>query len=714
MKKKRVLITGISGLLGSNVAHCLKDRYDILGLYHNRSVLITGVETRSADLRYSMHTRSIVQQFNPDVVIHCAAVANVDACEQFPELARDINVQGTANLVSILEGTHAKIIYVSTDLVYDGIKGLFKETDSTGPRNQYARTKLEGEQCVLSRPNSVVLRTNFFGWNLFEKRSLAQWVIEELNAGHSVKGFTDAIFSSIYTFDLAELIHAVIVKDIAGIYNCASSTFMSKYDFLVDVAQQAGFDPSLIKPVSILDGSLKAMRSKNLSMDVSKITKDLGVTPPSMETCIRHYIDGIAHDYARTIGIAPQKGRYYPFQDTIPYGRQCLEDDDIKAVVDVMHAGNLTQGPKIEAFERALVECTGASFCAAVNSGTSALHVACLAAGVGPGDEVITTTNTFVASANCAIYCQATPVLADIDPRTYNISLQDIESRITAKTAAVIPVHFAGQSCDMETIHTIVKKAEKKFNKKIFIIEDASHALGSLYKNKKVGDCTYSDMVIMSFHPVKHITMGEGGAILTNDQSLHRKFCYLRSHGITNYPDELIHKDEAFEVSSTARNPWYYEQQWLGYNYRITDLQCALGVTQLRKLPEFVKRRREIVVLYHRLLQDIPGMTLPFESANANTNFHLFVILIDFEKFRLSRADVMNALRHQGIYTQVHYIPVHTHPYYQKNFKTQWGDYPCAESYYRRCLSMPLSPAMSDDDVHRVANALKESLLVAT
>ena len=269
------------------------------------------------------------------------------------------------------------------------------------------------------------------------------------------------------------------------------------------------------------------------------------------------------------------------------------------AVCSVLRSDWLTQGPKIVEFESALCNETDAEFAVCLNSGTSALHIACMAAGVGNGDEIITSPITFVASANCAVYCGARPVFADIDPDTYNISPEEIEKKITRHTKAIIPVDFAGQSCDMDVIRQIVSTAEKKYGHKIYVIEDACHALGSLYKNKKVGSCAFSDMTVMSFHPVKHITTGEGGVVLTNDEGLLKKLRLSRSHGITSDPKDFINKDLAFPIQNSKlkikklKNPWYYEQIALGYNYRITDIQCALGLSQLKKFPRFCKRRRD-------------------------------------------------------------------------------------------------------------------------
>lgn len=395
-------------------------------------------------------------------------------------------------------------------------------------------------------------------------------------------------------------------------------------------------------------------------------------------------------------------------QTIIPYGRQFIDEEDIQSIIDVLNSTNLTQGPKVAEFESALCDETNADFAVCLNSGTSALHIACLAAGVGPNDEVITSPISFVASANCAVYCGAKPVFADICPDTYNTLPEEIEKKITSRTKAVIPVHFAGQSCDMYAIRQIVGAAEKKYGNKIYIIEDACHALGSLYKNRKVGSCTFSDMTVMSFHPVKHITTGEGGVALTNDEGLLKKLRLFRSHGITSDPGEFINKDLAFSIQKSKIknqkliNPWYYEQIALGYNYRITDIQCALGLSQLKKLPRFCKRRREIVNQYNTALKDLRYIQIPFEDNSCDSNFHLYVLLFDFEKMDIERARFMLELRQKGIQTQVHYIPVHLQSFYRKYFGTNIGDCPNAEQYYKICLSIPLYPAMVDEDVERV------------
>lgn len=713
--KQRLLITGVSGHLGSNLAFCLKERYEILGLYHSRRINIKGTSSRWADLRSFSHTQSIIKEFNPDIVIHCAAAADVDSCELSAEYALETNVLSVENLVRSLEDPQTKLIHISTDLVYEGTKdGAYCETDKVNPVNYYGLTKLDSEAQALKKDGALVLRTNFFGWGRAPRLSLAQWLIQQLKDQHPVQGLTDVYFSALYTFDLADLVVGMIDKNLNGIYNCGSSTAISKYEFLVQLAKKTGLNSLLIEPVSVDQFPFKAKRAKNLSLDISKLTRDIGVSLPTVQESIDHFVSDIDKNYPASMFDEVEKTVYKPYFDFIPYGRQAIDENDVKAVEEVLYSSNLTQGPRVEEFERGLNEYTGSVFCAAVNSGTAGLHIACLAAGVGPGDEVITCANTFVASANCIAYCSAKPVFADIDEKTYNVLPEDIEKKISPKTKAVVIVHFAGQSADMELICAAVKCAGQKFGKKIFIIEDASHALGSLYKNQKVGSSIFSDMTVFSFHPVKHITTGEGGAVLTNDAGLYRRLCLLRSHGITTSSQELIQKKEAFETfenddGNPVRKTWYYEQQCLGFNYRITDLQCALGTSQLRKLPEFIKRRREIVGRYNQAFAGISVLQIPFESEKCLSNFHLYVLLMDFERIGKSRHKLMVELKQMGIHTQVHYIPVYTQPYYQKTFGAKWGDCPVTEAYYRRCLSIPLFPAMSDEDIGRVIGCVKKA-----
>lgn len=364
---------------------------------------------------------------------------------------------------------------------------------------------------------------------------------------------------------------------------------------------------------------------------------------------------------------------------TYGYGKQNITEDDINAVVEVLKSPYLTCGPTVKAFEQAICDYTGAKYCVAVNSATSGLHIAMMAAGIKEGDEVVTSPMTFLASANCARYCGATVKFADIEKDTANINPDEIKRHITSKTKAIVPVHFAGQSCNMEEISKIAKENN------ICVIEDAAHAIGSDYKDTKVGSCKYSDMTVFSFHPVKTITTAEGGAVVTNDEELYKKLCAFRSHG--------MHKD------GEMVNDWRYEMRELGYNYRMTDIQAALGISQLKRLDAFKKRRREIVDFYNKNLKIKHLM----ESDFSNACFHLYPILVENrEKFYFDARKV-------GLNLQVHYIPVHTQPYYQEQ-GYKWGDYPNAEEYYKHCISLPLYPELTDEDLKEIVKRIKEIL----
>lgn len=351
------------------------------------------------------------------------------------------------------------------------------------------------------------------------------------------------------------------------------------------------------------------------------------------------------------------------------YGHQSIDQADINSVCGVLSSDSLTCGPEVKAFERAVCDYTGAKYCVAVANGTAALHIAALAAGLGPGDEAITSPITFLSSANSICFCGAKPVFADIESDTANVDPTEIERHVTDRTKVLIPVHFAGQSCDMERISEIAKRHN------LLVIEDAAHAIGSDYKDTKVGSCAYSDMTIFSFHPVKTITTGEGGAVTTNDPELYAKLCAYRAHG--------THKDGAMT------DTWEYEMRELGFNYRITDFQCALGVSQLRKLDFFKARRRKVVAYYNEHL-GLPHLT---ERPFSNACFHLYPVFVE------NRRDFYFKAREKGLFLQVHYIPVHTQPYYRTNFGYKHGDYPKAEAYYEKCISLPLYPDLTEDDL---------------
>ena len=372
---------------------------------------------------------------------------------------------------------------------------------------------------------------------------------------------------------------------------------------------------------------------------------------------------------------------------TIPYATQWIENDDIEAVVSALKSTNLTQGPLVDSFEKKVADYCGAKYAVAVNSGTSALHIACLAAGISVGDEVITSPITFVASANCILCCGGRPIFADILDDTINIDPQEIKKKLTSKTKAIIPVHFTGNPCDLEEINQIACE------KNLIVIEDAAHALGAEYEGAKIGAGKFSDMTIFSFHAVKHITTGEGGMVLTNNEELYERLKFHRSHGITR-DQKYLNKNNGI---------WYYEMHKLGYNYRLTDIQCALGISQLKKLDRFVLRRREIAYKYNEAFRNFDRVAILKETPQAKSSYHLYVIMVK------NRRSIFDKMREGGIIVNVHYIPAYLHPYYQQ-LGYQSGLCPNAETYYQGAITLPLYPKMSDEDVNYVIGTLKQAI----
>ena len=381
-----------------------------------------------------------------------------------------------------------------------------------------------------------------------------------------------------------------------------------------------------------------------------------------------------------------------PVRDTyLAYGKQKIDEDDINSVVKVLKGDYLTTGPIVSEFENSVAKYVGTKYAVAVSNGTAALHMACYAAGISEGDEVLVPAITFAASSNCVLYCGGKPVFIDIDPKSYNIDINKIKEKITSKTKAIIPVDFAGQSVDMD----LILKIAEEYN--LIVIEDAAHALGSEYKSEKVGSKAH--MTEFSFHPVKPITTGEGGVVVTNSKELYEKMILFRSHGITRNS----------ELMTENQGPWYYEQIDLGYNYRLTDIQSALGLSQIKKLDDFILKRREIVNKYNEAFKELEEIVTPFENEYSKSGHHIYVLLLNLDKLKCGRKEIFEALQAENIGVNVHYLPVYLHPYYKKlGYKK--GQCPVAEDIYNRMITIPLFPSMTNKDVKDVIKAVKKVL----
>ncbi len=379
----------------------------------------------------------------------------------------------------------------------------------------------------------------------------------------------------------------------------------------------------------------------------------------------------------------------------IYYGKQSVSEEDIRAVAEVLRSPLITQGPAVERFERRVAEYCGAKYAVAVTSATAALHIACRAVGLGEGDELWTSPITFVASANCGRYCGANVEFVDIDGATYNMSVNELEKKLElgGRPKVVVPVHFCGQSCDMERIHALSVKYG------FTIIEDASHALGATYKDTRVGACAFSDMRVFSFHPVKIITAGEGGMVLTNRKDLYDKLEILRTHAIVRDPARMTRDPDG---------EWYYQQIDLGYNYRMTDFQAALGYSQMDRLEAFVARRRQLAKRYDELLADLPLCT-PKQDPSTNSSWHIYVVRMDKGSVKKSKQKIFEEMRERGVQLNLHYIPVHLQPYYQAlGFKR--GDFPASERYYEEAFTLPIYYELTDAEQDQVVSALREVL----
>lgn len=684
---KTCLIIGGTGLIGPY----LRDAVEKAGW----NPVLLG--RRHGDIRVDITDdralTNAIAKIAPSLVIYAAAVTNVDACEQDPDTAQAVNATGVATVVSAMP-PQGRLVYLSTDQVYPDVPGPHQEAD-TAPVNAYGRTKLAGEKNARGFPNHLVLRINFFGPSRTEGRSsLSDFVSNSLRDRKSITLFSDSIFSPLNIETLSELIVQAAETDKTGVYNLGCRQGASKAEFGLGIARHLGLQTETATVGTSAVMPDRAPRTADLRMNVDKFEADFGTTLPSLE-----------QEIAKLPRIDDIPARF------LPYGRQMIEDDDITAVVNVLRSDWLTTGPEVEGLERDFAAKVGAKHAIACSSGTAALHLAFLAAGLGPGDIVLVPSVTFLASANMARETGAEVVLIDVDPETgisgpdhYRLGFERLGAADRSRVKAIVPMSMGGIPAYPEALWDLAQAHGWD------LIEDACHALGSEYgpAGDRVGSCAHATASTFSLHPVKIIAAGEGGIVTTNSDALAQKLVRLRNHGVTRDPDLMRDREQAFS-GGDGLNPWYYEMLESGMNYRLSDLQAALARSQLQKLDGFVARRRALADRYCDRLASFSNKIRP-QSRLPDTKpaWHLFAALFDFESIGKSRARVMNDLKTLGVGSQVHYIPLHRQPF----FRDLMGNLtlPGADGWYEKELSLPLFPMMTEDEVDRVVDCLEETV----
>jgi len=709
---KRILIVGGAGYLGSVLIKKLLDRgyrvrvLDILLFGKDHLEKLSGnpnLEIIKGDIRNIRDVTSALK--NVESVIHLAAIVGDPASQHNPEETIETNYLATKMLAESCKYNQVnRLLFASTCSVYGTGEEQLTESSPLNPVSHYARTKIKSEEGILSLADDnfspcILRMATLYGYS---PRMRFDLVVNVL----TMKATTEKkinIFGGeqwrplLHVEDAAEAfikcLEAPISKIKKGVFNVGSTKQNYQIKDLGKIVKNLIPETEVIYDDEETIGGKKDERTYNVSFDRIKMLLEFDVKRELEESIleikekieskeIKNVKDSIHYNFI------PNQKREIMENERIPYSTMIPDEEDIKAVVETLKSGWLATGPRIKEFEETFAKFVGAKYAVAVSSGTAALHLACLAAGLKEGDELITSPMTFAASANCALYCGAKPVFVDINEDGL-INAEKIEEKITSKTKIIIPVHYSGLPCDMDSIRDIAKKNN------LIVIEDACHAVGAKYKDSKIGDCKYSNMSIFSFHPVKHITLGEGGLITTNSKELYDKLMSIRNHG-------MIHEKE--KMSTKDGGDWFHEMQSLGFHYRNTDIQGALGVSQLKKISSFIDKRRQIAKKYSEELGELEEVELIGETPDKYNTYHLSVLKVKSSRIR---RELFDYLKKNNIFCQIHYIPVYHHPYYQKlGYKK--GLCPNAEEFYEKIISIPNFPQLSDKAQEKVIEKIKE------
>lgn len=689
LTKKKILVIGASGLFGLNYINKSNNLFEIICNINKKKINNQNLKKIKLNFKNEIQLRKEIKNINPDFILNAAGLTDIAECEKNKNKAYKINFLLVKQLVKVSNILNITFIQISTDHIFDGTKkDLYLETDIKNPINYYAKTKSIAENYIINFSKKyLIIRTNFFGWGASYRYSFSDYIIKNLSLNKKVFLNDDIYFNPMYLGNLIECINILIKKKKIGIFNITSDKKISKFTFAKKLAKYFELDASLIKK----NKEINIKKPKNMALNNKKVKKII----PSKYTSFFHNLKSFKEDFVK-----PFVRNFYEFH---PYGKHHLFSKDISNVIKVLKSKNLTQGPSIQEFENKICNYVGSKYAVVLSSCSAGLHLSCKVAGLNSSNKLITSPNTFVSSANAALHCNSNVEFVDIDTETGNISINCLKKKLSndKKIRVIMPVHFGGLPCDLKKISNLIRK-----DKKIFVIEDAAHALGAKYKDGSlVGSCKFSDMTVFSFHPVKSIASGEGGVVTTNNYEIYKKLISLRSHGITRSEKNFLINTNAFSLNK--KNIWYYEMQDLGFHYRLTDIQAALGISQLSSLDKFINKRRLLAERYDKNLSDLKfTKILQFNQRLKSAN-HLYILLIDFKKLRISKTKLMEKLMYLGIGTQVHYIPVPYHPYFKNKFDYNLDEIKNSIKYYNEALSIPLYYDLDFKTQQKIIKTLK-------
>lgn len=688
---KKILVLGSTGLLGSALVLKLKKKYKIFCNINKKKIFFEGVEYCSLVNEFQKIDKlklvNYIKKNNIEIIINCIAITNIDSCEKHPNKSFKVNFQIVETLSEVCSEINIKLIQISTDQIFKINKNFKNEKDKTFPLNIYGKHKLMAEDIVVKNcKNYIIIRTNFFGHD--PKKSKFTDKILENSTTQKINLYSNYFFSPIYTGELSKIIGKAIQYKINGLYNICGNEKISKYDFGKQLEKYSTKKLTLNKKklVNNTNKLENARRNFNLSISNNKIKKDLKIKIPSFNKQVKQFFI----DRDKTLSILNHK---------IYYGRHSISENDIQNVTNTLKYKALTQGSKISEVEKQIANYVGSKYCVLVSSATAGLHISYQAAGLKTNSSFITSPITFLSTGNAGLLLGAKPHFLDINPETLNIDENLIldEIKKTNKIDAIVPVHFGGMPVNLKKIYNKTK------SKNIKIIEDAAHAFGSKYDcGSRVGSCKYSDMCVFSFHPVKIIAGGEGGAVTTNSKNLYEKLIALRSHGIGN---QNQFKNTKYGYTNNKKNPWFYEMRLLGYHYRQTDIHASLIESQLKRVEIFLKKRSSIAKSYDNFFKKKKNIYITQSNFRKLSAKHLYILKFNFKNLKINRQELILKLRNCGIFTQVHYIPLVIQEFYKKlGYNTRNLDN--AMEYYENCLSIPIYFDLTNEQRKYVENTI--------